>query len=127
MNRFAVVLFICFFALTTSSAQRKMGKEVTLTGEIIGLQCYVSGAMGKATGPDHKQCATDCAKGGIPLALLEEKTKTVYMCGQTKSAMKGANELLMPYIADKVRVSGTLVEKGGMKMVLISKMRRVEE
>lgn len=116
------VFTVCFFSL--SIAQQK--REVTLTGEVVDMQCYISGAMGKATGPDHKECATNCAKGGIPLGILEEKTGNLVLAGQTKNAMKGANEMLKDFIAEKVTVTGRMVEKGGVKLLLISKVVRAK-
>jgi hypothetical protein len=123
-------LMVCFLLLTVSLltfGQQKKGKEVIVRGEIVDIQCYVSGAMGKGTGEDHLQCATDCAKGGIPLALLEDKTGIVYILGQTKTAMKGANDMLMDFIAAKVQVSGRLHEKGGVKLLLIAKISKTPE
>ena len=106
MNRIVALLVSLFIAAGFVFGQQKKGKEVTISGEVIDPQCYISGAMGKGVGAEHKECATDCAKGGIPLAILEEKTGTIYVAGQTKSSMKGANEMLMEYIAEKVRVTG---------------------
>jgi len=119
MKQFLLCAFVlCFFSF--SFAQQK--REVTVTGEVVDMQCYISGAMGKATGPEHKECATNCAKGGIPLGILEEKTGNLVFAGQTKNAMKGANEMLMDFIAERVTVTGRMVEKGGVKLLLISKV-----
>ncbi len=119
MKQFLVCAFVfCLFAV--SLAQQK--REVTVTGEVVDMQCYISGSMGKATGPDHKECAANCAKGGIPLGILEEKTGNLVLVGQTKNAMKGANEMLMDFIAERVTVTGRMVEKGGVKLLLISKV-----
>ena len=41
--------------------------------------------------------------------------------------MAGANELLIPFVAEKVNVTGLLFEKGGMKMLLISNVEKVGE
>ena len=115
-------LLTCFvsFAFSLSFSQQK--REVSVTGEVVDLQCYISGAMGKGTSAEHKECATNCAKGGIPLGILEEKTGNLVLAGQTKNAMKGANEMLMDFIAEKVTVRGRLSEKGGVKLLLISKV-----
>jgi hypothetical protein len=41
--------------------------------------------------------------------------------------MAGTNELLLPFVAEKVKVTGLLFEKGGMKMLLISNMDKMDE
>ncbi len=96
--------------------EKKAPTEVTVMGEVIDSQCYLS--MG-AKGDDHRQCAIDCANGGIPLAILEEKTGNVYFVGNAKEQMKGANDLLVDHAAHKVSVTGKLYEKGGARMILV--------
>lgn len=127
MKRTLLVLALLCTISSTLFAQKRIGKAVTITGEVIDTQCYLSNAMGLGTEKDHKECAMGCAKGEIPLSILESKTGTVYLAGQTKKAMTGANQLLREYIAEKVKVTGQLVEKGGMKLVLITKVERYAE
>jgi hypothetical protein len=103
------------------------GKQITIVGEVVESQCYITGLNGPGKGLSHKDCALKCAKGGIPLSILEDKTGTLYLAGQSKKAMAGANELLLPFVAEKVKVTGRLFEKGGMKMLLISKVDKLDE
>ena len=100
------------------------GKQITVVGEVVESQCYITGLNGPGKGLSHKECALKCAKGGIPLSILEDKTGKLYLAGQSKKAMAGANELLIPFIAEKVKVTGRVFEKGGMKMLLISKVSK---
>lgn len=120
---FITVSVLCS-AVAVNAQEKKMEKkpsaEVTIVGEVIDSQCYLS--MG-AKGADHRQCAVDCANGGIPLAILEEKTGNVYFVGQTKEQMKGANDMLVDHAAHKVTVKGKLVERGGAKMILLSSVQ----
>jgi hypothetical protein len=120
-------LFILVLLINNSQveAQSKPGKPITIVGEVIDTQCYLSGATGPGKGSGHKECALNCAKGGIPLSILEDKTGSVYLAGQTKKAMTTANHMLLDYIAEHVRVRGRLVEKGGVKMVLIDKVEKL--
>lgn len=97
---------------------------MTIIGEVIDTQCYLTNAMGSGNGKDHKECAISCAKGGIPLSILEAKSGTIYLAGQTKKAMAGANNLLLDYVAEKVKVSGRLIEKDGAKLIMISKVEK---
>lgn len=121
-----LILFSCAI-IPEAMAQKKPGKPVTIVGEVIDTQCYLSGATGPGRGASHKECALNCAKGGIPLSILEEKTGTVYLTGQTKKAMTTSNLMLLDFVAERVRVTGRLVEKGGARMVLIEKVEKLQE
>jgi hypothetical protein len=50
----------------------KAKETVTLTGELVDLRCYLEHG---GRGPDHQQCATLCARDGIPVGLLTEGGK----------------------------------------------------
>src|SRR3970282_2647122 len=80
------------------TAQEKAMKEATIKGEIIDSKCYLTGMMG-GKGEEHKDCAIACIKGGLPVAILEEKTGNVYVVVPAKS-QKGANEALVQYEAE---------------------------
>ena len=121
---FFVLAILTIYGLAV--AQQK-GKVVTIVGEVVETQCYVSGLTGPGKGPGHKECALKCAKQGIPLSILEDKTGMVFLAGQTKKAQSGANEMLIPFIAQKVNVTGRLYEKGGLKLILISKVSSLDE
>ena len=124
------LLTLCIILCCSSLAlvaQKKPGTEVTIIGEVIDTQCYLTNALGLGNGKEHKECALSCAKGGIPLSILEEKSGTIFLAGQSKKAMAGANELLQDYIAEKVKVSGRLLEKGGVKFILIAKVDKIPQ
>ncbi len=85
-------------------------KEITLTGLVVDTGCYMSH---DSKGAKHEACATTCAKNGVPLAILDEATGTIYM--PVASDHKNPNTKLMPFIEKKVKVMGVLMEKGGVK------------
>ncbi|PYU95309.1 MAG: hypothetical protein DMG08_05310 [Acidobacteria bacterium] len=93
--------------------QGQTTKEVTITGEIVDVSCYVK--MG-ALGMDHKECALGCAKAGMPLALLEDKTSKVYLLVSDKE-FESVNVKLQPLeksVAQKsIAIRGRTYEKGG--------------
>jgi hypothetical protein len=126
MKNSLLVLITILFTVSLCSQQKQV-KESTIVGEVVDIQCYASGATGTGKGPSHKDCAVSCAKGGIPLGILEDKTNTLYVVGQSKVAMKGANEMLLPFVAEKVKVTGKIYEKGGLKFLLARKISKVTE
>ena len=69
------MLFIVLVLLSQSAFSQKVaGKEVTIVGEVIDTQCYLTNAAGTGNGNEHKECAISCATGGIPLSILQEQT-----------------------------------------------------
>lgn len=67
-------------------------------------------------GAEHEECATECAKKGIPLAILDTSGKVYLPLGVDHA---NPNTLLMPFIEKKVKVTGTSVERGGLTGISI--------
>jgi hypothetical protein len=107
----AIVTFLTGAALALAQHDHgTQGKEVTMTSLVVDTGCYMSH---DSKGPKHETCATTCAKAGVPLALLDEASGTLYI--PVASDHKNQNAKLMPFIEKKVKVTGTVVEKGGVK------------
>ena len=100
----------------------KPAKKTTLVGHIVGTACYMGH---ESKGEDHLTCATECAKAGIPLAILESGSGKLYLPLATDHH-SSANKQLMPYIEKDVRVIGTVIEKGEMKAIMIEKIEGAE-
>ena len=125
------LLFFLMLCLTFSLAltqekkeeKKEKPKEVTITGEITDIKCLLNGM--KASSDDHTQCATDCIKGGLPVGIMEEKTAKVYIV-VPKAGMKGANEELAKYAEKKVKLTGMVMEKNGIKMIAYTKVEEAK-
>lgn len=100
----------CILALAAAGLAHDegKGKPVTITGTVIDTGCYMSH---DAIGEKHADCAAMCARNGVPLAIVDAAGK-VYM--PVAADHKNQNAKLMPFVEKKVKVTGTLVEKGGM-------------
>jgi hypothetical protein len=82
---------------------------------VVDVACYVShGSIGES----HRECAETCAKAGIPLAILDQQTGTLYL-PLAKSHHEPANKELMAFVEKDVRVTGTVTEKDGLKTITI--------
>jgi hypothetical protein len=58
-------------------------RAATFTGELIDTYCY---AHSRVAGPGHAACALKCAKAGVPLGLIDDKTHRVYVLLLAKDA-----------------------------------------
>lgn len=94
------------------------GESITVTGEAVDMWCYLeAGDRGAA----KKACATACAKAGNPIALLDTDGN-LYVAAGLKSHQP-AHELLLQKMNEQITVSGTLVNKGGVRMIYIQSVR----
>jgi hypothetical protein len=107
-------------------AQPKI-KKVTVTGEVVDAWCYASQTMGPGRGEGHKACALACSYGGVTMGILEDGTKDLYVAAKSSKAYKGCNELLIPYVAQKVTVTGWVGTMGGCRMLKIETLTPVPE
>lgn len=78
------------------------GNEMTLTGTVIDLNCYVAQGV---IGANHKSCTEACAKAGVQLGILGSDG-TIYL---PVSARAGdpTNPRLLQHAEGKVKVTGT--------------------
>jgi hypothetical protein len=112
----AILVSVTFGILGLGRIAELSSQEVTVVGEIVDWNCYKKGEKNK--GAAHKACAIQCAKAGAPLGIVEEKTGTVYkLAGASWTANK--NEKLIPFVAERVRIKGTVEEKDGEKVLTI--------
>jgi hypothetical protein len=113
-----VVAFVVLAVWAVSAVAAAKGEKITVKGEPVDLWCYM--AQG-ARGADHKACATGCVNAGLPIGIVDEKGN-VYLAMGAKD-MQNAKELLATRMADTVEVTGTLVNKGGMKTIFIESVK----
>ena len=84
--------------------------EAKLVGEVICISCYTDH---ESKGAEHAACAASCAKRGVPMGVLEEKTGNVFLVVKGHS---GANADLEPFAGKKVALTGRWFERGGAKI-----------
>jgi len=97
-------------------------REVLLRGEVVETACFV---MAGRRGDAHRQCAIACARAGQNLGLYDESGDTLYVVVQDRTAASVPNPLF-DYIATKVEVKGTAVERGGIHGLIVHSVRSLE-
>jgi hypothetical protein len=116
-------LCLLVVGLTLSAAfahEGHEGKAVTIVGTVVDTGCYLTH---DAIGPKHVDCATACAKNGIPLAIVDAKGKLYLPVGADH---KNPNTALLPFIEKKVKVTGATHEKGGLNGIAIKTVQAAE-
>ena len=111
----AIVLILVLALGITSAQEKKMSKEMTVTGEVVDVACYLAG---DAKGPDHVACATACAKAGGALGILTADGK-LYVSLLPDDHKKSPNHLLMDFIGKNVEAKGYTRVKGGVNGLMI--------
>ena len=116
------VVLLALAGLSVGIAQHHTGTETTFVGRVVGLACY----LGHGTvGDSHRECALTCAKTGIPMAILDQSTQTLYL-PLAKDHHQAANTELMPFVEKQVRVTGNVIEKDGMKAIILESLAALE-
>jgi hypothetical protein len=87
-------------------------KEVTMTGEVLDLYCYMN-HPDTGQGPDHAKCATACINKGLPIGFLSNGE--VYLI--TGKDHGPVASMVADFAGKKSTIKGTLMEHNGMKAI----------
>lgn len=120
MKRLIASVFLLCLGVGLAEAQdKKMNKEMAVTGEVVDVACYLSG---DARGPEHVACATACAKAGGALGILTADGK-LYVSLLPDDHRKSPNHLLMDFIGKNVEAKGYVRVKGGVNGLMIRSVK----
>lgn len=100
-----------------ATASTTEGKEVTLTGQVVDLHCFMTGDY---ISNDHAKCTADCLRAGVP-AVLETKEGLVFVSHGSKSA----GDVLAPLADKNVEVRGKLYTKNGVRYLDLQTAKEV--
>jgi hypothetical protein len=95
-------------------------EEIVVVGEVVDAWCYASQTMGAGHGPVHQACAVACIGGGVTPGILDDKGM-LWICVKHK-AFTGCKEILFPFVARRVKVTGWAAHKGGCNVLKVSKV-----
>jgi hypothetical protein len=111
-----LIVFAAGAALATlplkaeTSPAPKTSSEVTVTGEVLDMACYLDHG---AHGAKHAECAKKCISSGLPVGLKGNDGKTYLLIGEHMPA----NEELAKHAAETITVHGKLVERDGINLL----------
>jgi len=109
------LLLTAFLFIFSSNAFAQ--SSTTIKGEVLDLSCYVTQ---DATGQGHKKCAQACLDKGLPAGILGEDG-SVYLLVEDHSAADAYKQVISN-AAEKVEVTGKVVDKNGVKSLVVEKV-----
>ena len=89
---------------------KQEGGEVSVTGEVVDMVCYIDEG---ASGAEHADCAQTCIKKGLPVGLKTKDGKTYLLVGEHKPM----NDKLAALAAKTITVKGKAVSRDGFNMI----------
>lgn len=92
------------------------GKEITVEGEIVDLQCFMI-HPDDGQGEKHAKCANECIAKGLPVGLLV-KDQVYLLVGPDHGSMK---DVVAKKGGQKISVTGTLLDRDGMMAIKLEK------
>lgn len=95
--------------------------EKTIRGEIVGLECYMSGGQ---EGAGDTRCTENALSSGRPAGILEEDTGNFYLAVSPDNTLNEAKQLL-PDVAKKVEVKGVVREREGIRTIEVAQVTPV--
>src|SRR4030065_2244179 len=104
--------------LFASEGKEHASPGMTIPGEVVDLGCYLNHA---ALGPKHKECATMCISGGMPMGLLTSDGKLCLLTmSHDDAAPFNASKKLA---AEMVSITGPVSERNGMKSIEVTAVK----
>jgi len=120
MRKFAAGLSVALFV--AAQAAPAFAKTETITGRLVDLACYTKDNANVANA--HKgmgeTCAQDCAKKGLPPALVTDDGKVYQITGNLTA---DNNAKIVPHMSHKMQLTGDVTEKGGKMMIAATELK----
>jgi hypothetical protein len=91
----------------------------TVSGHLRDGFCYT--IMG-AHGPSHKKCAIACARKGIPVMLVEDKTDKAYVLLPAKDG-SSLPDAVIDKMEDEVTLTGQAYSKNGVEYFQVQSVK----
>jgi hypothetical protein len=120
MKKFAatiVGLGVLLLSPLALEAQMAQGQERAFTAQVVDIACYT---VHDLKGDDHRMCAQVCADRGVSLVLLDDDGRLYHPVGTAMpSSGVEENDRLRPHAEQRVKVKGTVIERGGLRTIVL--------
>ena len=98
------------------------GKTVTLTGEVLDMDCYMNeGASGK----EHKSCAVMCLNNDAPVGLLTSDGMAYFLTANEDKGKTQFYDNVRKWGGEKAKITGVLQKRGGTMCVRVDNAEKL--
>lgn len=113
---FAIVTIL--IAVTTVCQGR--AAESTISGEVVETYCWAKLRVG---GQGHAACGIECAKRGIPIAVVDESSRMIFILlpGRDKASIPPG---LVESMGTRVTISGDVIKRSGGTFLSVQSWQR---
>jgi hypothetical protein len=94
--------------------------QPAITGEIVETYCW---ARMRVNGPAHAACGIECAKRGIPIAIVDGKTRKAYVLLPGRDKRSVPPELVAA-MGHTVTIHGEILSRGGTNFLTVQSFKR---
>ena len=120
--RVALLVLVAVAMLSGASLAGDKGKEVTMTGEVLDMFCFMKHPE-NATGAEHAKCANSCIKRGLPIGFLSDGVVYLIIGNDHKSSA----EMVAGMAGRPVQITGVLLEHHGVKSIELTSIKEAGE
>ena len=106
-------------AFAVPAARAEDAKEVSLSGEVVDLHCYVTRHGGEGKGEKHAGCANACIGRGVSPGFLA-KDGTLYVL--FNESMSSPKDAVAGLAGKPVTATGFVLERDGVKAFRLVKI-----
>ena len=109
-----------FLFLVVGLLVSAQGREITLEGEVIDQHCYL---VEHGTGMDHAGCSNACLSRNVPAGFLTKDGEFYILLSER---MVSVNEQVAGWAGKPARLTGTLVDRGGVLAVHLKELVEIQ-
>ena len=107
----------------TSATAVASTEEGSIEGQVVDVSCYLAQGL---KGDAHRQCAEICANQlGIPLNVLDDEGNLWHLVDDDMPG-HDQNPTVVQYAEQRVRATGTLIDKGANKAIIVKDVALLE-
>ena len=120
MKKALALAVACLLVTAGGSARSADTADVKMAGEVVDLHCYVTRG---AAGAEHAGCANACIGRGVTPGFVAEDGRVFVLLGTRPFPVK---DQVAGLAGSKVTVTGTPVERGGVRALQLKTVERAE-
>ena len=99
-------------------------EEVTIKGEVVDMHCYITRHGKEGRGAEHAGCANACLNRSVTAGFVSDDGKLYVLFDEKMTTPK---ETIAGLAGHPVAVTGSVVERDGVKAFLLKRIEQVKQ